>query len=347
MPADTSTTVPGLDLDVVGRWLGELGVAAPPVTARRIGDGQSNITCLVTDGAGRLTVVRRPPLGRRLGSAHDVVREARVLAALAATAVPVPVVLGVHADGGTDGAPLVAMTFVEGTPVGPATLGSLTPVARRAIGQAMARTLAAVHAVDIDAVGLGDLGSRSPYALRQLRRWSGQWEASRRRDLPALDALTQRLRAQVPPQREVRLVHGDLHPANVLVDPATGEVAAALDWELCALGDPLADLGTLLAYWPDAGEETIMPFSVSAAPGFVRRADIVAEYADASGREVDAVGFWYVLGLWKVAIICEGIVRRVEDDHRNRADGWVATRDMVDALVERATAAADTELRHS
>lgn len=341
MRADpTAGAVPGLDLDALVGWLGGLGAASGPLQVRRIGDGQSNITCLVTDAQGRRVVLRRPPLGDRLGSAHDVAREARIIDALAGTTVPAPRILGVRDEGGTDGAPVVAMTFIDGVPVGPDTLERLTPAARRGLGPAIVHTLATLHSVDVDAVGLTGLARRSSYASRQLRRWSGQWDASRTREHHGVDALTERLRATVPEETEVRLVHGDLHPANTLVDVVTGDMVAALDWELCTLGDPLADLGTVLAYWPDEGEEALLPFSVSAAPGFARRAELVAEYGRLTGRDLSTVGFWHALGLWKVAIICEGIIQRVAGDTRNAA-GWTPHQRTVDTLIDLATRVAD------
>lgn len=160
----------------------------------------------------------------------------------------------------------------------------------------MVRTLSRVHALDVDRIGLGDLASRSPYAARQLRRWTRQWEASRTRPLPALDRLTRRLAAAVPEQHELVLVHGDFHIRNVIT--RDGQVVVVLDWELSTLGDPLADVGTLLAYWPHAGElESADRSVVSTLPGYPSREELLAEYAAASGRDVSASGFWHVLGL--------------------------------------------------
>jgi aminoglycoside phosphotransferase (APT) family kinase protein len=330
----------GADPAAVARWLADLGVAVSgPLTLTRVGLGQSNLTYAVADTAGARWVLRRPPLGRLLASAHDVAREARILSALRDTDVPVPGVLGVREE---DGVPLVLMEFVEGDVLDrlPA-VSPLPPQTRHAIGLSLARTLARVHAVDLAATGLTGIAGHKPYAERQLRRWSTQWEKSRTRDLPELDELTARLVAAVPPQRELTLVHGDFHLRNVIVSAPRGEVVSVLDWELCTLGDPLADLGTLLAYWPQPGEVGSGVLSLSSQPGFPTREELAAAYLAASGRDGSALGFWHALGLWKIAIIAEGVLRRALDEPRNRAAALTPTAEQVDALVARSRAVAD------
>ncbi|ODU04607.1 MAG: hypothetical protein ABS81_09485 [Pseudonocardia sp. SCN 72-86] len=331
LPADDVGLL-GVPRDALESWLRGTGCVEPPFVVRRIGNGQSNITCVATGADGRRVVLRRPPHGARPGSGHDVARESRVIAALAGSSVRVPRVFGALDHDGA--APVVAMSCVDGQPLDRAGVAALGPQARRRAGLSLAQTLAAVHDVDIDAVGLGTLASRAPYGPRQISRWTRQWEATRTRELPVLDELAGRLRRSTPPQRETRLVHGDLHPGNVLVDPVDGSVVAALDWELCTLGEPVADLGTLLAYWPEPGEPSPVGVAVSTADGFPTRAELVAEYATASGRDVSDVGFWHALGLWKLAIICEGIVRRATSDARNRAEGWTPARETVDEVAE-------------
>lgn len=333
----TEDDVVGLDLTAVAEWLHSTDGAEGPCRIRRIGNGQSNLTYLATDGAGRRRVLRRPPLGVILGSAHDVVREARVLHALRGTAVPVPAVVGITQDQVALGAPLVMMEFVEGLVLDRDEVVDATTTAfRHEVGLSLARTLAAVHGVDIRAAGLDDLASHSSYAGRQLRRWSGQWEASRSRELPALDDLTARLHDAAPDPGELCLVHGDLHLSNVMVDPTSAEIRAVLDWELCTLGDPLADLGTLLAYWPGEGEAGPLSFAASTQPGFVNRDELVDEYARATDRNVTALPFWHALALWKIAIICEGIIQRTCSDPRNRAQGGAPEPAVVESLVARA-----------
>jgi aminoglycoside phosphotransferase (APT) family kinase protein len=234
------------------------------------------------------------------------------------------------------------MEFVEGDVLDrPAVLAPYSAETRHAVGLSLARTLALVHAVDLDRTGLTDLASHKPYAERQLKRWSTQWEKSKTRELPELDELTARLVAAVPEQRELSLVHGDFHLRNVIVSPARGSVESVLDWELCTLGDPLADLGTLLAYWPQPGEAGSGVLSLSSQPGFPTRDELAAAYLAASGRDGSALGFWHALGLWKIAIIAEGVLRRSIDEPRNRAAALTPTSEQVDALAARARAVAD------
>jgi aminoglycoside phosphotransferase (APT) family kinase protein len=248
----------GLDPAAVTRWFDELGVEfTAALSFDRIELGQSNLTFLVRDAGGRKWVLRRPLLGHLLASAHDVVREARIMAALEGTAVPAPKVYGIAQDAAVSEVPLVLIEYIDGQVVDTMPIAeSLTPQRRRAIGVSLPRTLAKIHAVDLDAIGLSDLASHKPYAQRQLKRWSGQWEQSKTRELPELDDLTRRLVAAVPEQRELTLVHGDFHLRNVIASHETGEVVGVLDWELSTLGDPLADMGSLLAYRPEPGEHT-------------------------------------------------------------------------------------------
>jgi aminoglycoside phosphotransferase (APT) family kinase protein len=324
-----------LDQAAIGGWLAEANLEHRlPLRATRVGLGQSNLTFELDDADGRRWVLRRPPFGRLLASAHDVAREARILSALEATEVPAPRVHGVFRDGET---PVVLMEFVDGLVVDSVAIAeSLTPEHRRAIGTALPRTLARIHAVDLDATGLTDLASHKPYAGRQLARWSRQWEQSRTRELPQLDRLTERLRDAIPEQHEIALVHGDFHIRNVITEPKSGAIRAVLDWELCTLGDPLADIGSLLAYWPEPGESGVGNFAMCTLPGFPSRAEIAAEYLAATGRDAAALGFWHALGLWKIAIIAEGVMRRAQDDPRNRAAAGTPTAEQIAAVVDTA-----------
>ncbi|MGV9863971.1 phosphotransferase family protein [Rhodococcus koreensis] len=334
----SSVDVVGIDTEAVSRWIGALGIdTAGPLTFDRIGLGQSNLTYLVQDRAGRRWVLRRPPLGHLLASAHDVAREARILSALEDTAVPTPRVFGLTDDPEVTEVPLLLMEFVDGQVVDRMSIAeSLTPERRRAIGLSLPRTLAKIHAVDLEGTGLIDLASHKPYAQRQLKRWSGQWEKSKTRELPALDDLTGRLTHSVPEQRELTLVHGDFHLRNVITSHATGEVTAALDWELCTLGDPLADVGSLLAYWPEPGETTGGDFPASTLDGFPDRVEIAGVYLDETGRDPKALAFWHVLGLWKVAVIAEGVMRRARDEPENKAAAGTPTVERIDDLVAKA-----------
>jgi aminoglycoside phosphotransferase (APT) family kinase protein len=312
--------VPGIDADVVAVWIAELGIGAVgPIEFAPLGDGKSNLTYLVTDSAGSRWVLRRPPLGNLLPSAHDVTREHRILSRLVDTPVPIPRPVALReADAAID-APLLLMEHVPGLVVDDeASLATVSLDRRHAIGMSLPRALATVHSVDLAAVGLEDLASHKPYALRQLKRWRRQFEDSKTREIPLIADLADRLERNVPEQHEVTLVHGDFHLLNVITDAASGSVRAILDWELCTLGDPLADLGTLLAYWPQADDPVLpTPTPFPARPGFPNRRELVDAYARASKRDVAAIGFWETLGCWKVAVIGEGVLRRCLDEPGN------------------------------
>jgi len=325
-----------LDVGVLGRLLAGAGEQVlGPLTARPVGQGQSNLTYAVTDATGRSWIARRPPRGELLDSAHDVLREHRILAALRDTGVPVPAVVGAWDEPELADAPVVVMAHVDGLVVDTLDVARQAPARlRRAAGPSMAGALARLHDVDVDAVGLGDLASRGPYAQRQVRRWSRQWEAGRTRDLPRLDAMTELLRRTAPAPSGTVLVHGDFHLRNVILDPGDGSVRAVLDWELSTLGEPLADLGSLLAYWPEPGDEPTGLFAASAEPGFADREELVESYLAASGRSREGLGYWHALGLWKIAVIAEGVHRR--------AHGAGSRTDVVDRLIERAWAVAGT-----
>src|ERR1700758_5320564 len=334
----------GIDPEAVTRWFDQLGVGfSGPLRFERIGLGQSNLTYLVRDADDQRWVLRRPPLGQLLASAHDVVREARIMAALAPTDVPVPEILCVAQDPDIADVPLVLMEFIDGQVVDTMPIAeSLAPQRRRQIGMSLPRTLAKIHAVDIDAVGLSDLASHKPYAQRQLKRWAGQWEQSKTRDRPELDDLTRRLVAAAPEQRELSLVHGDFHLRNAIVSRGTGAVIGVLDWELSTLGDPLADMGTMLAYWPEPGEG-IGDFAASTLDGFPDRAELARIYLAQTGRDPQALMYWHVLGMWKIAIIAEGVMRRAMDTWQNKAAAGTPMVGWIDALVGAAREGADAE----
>nr|WP_296775292.1 phosphotransferase family protein [Rhodococcus sp. (in: high G+C Gram-positive bacteria)] len=332
-----------LDFTAVSEWIGGLGIGAvSPVTFARVGNGQSNLTYAVEDAGGSRWVLRRPPLGHLLASAHDVLREYRILTALQNTGVPVPKMIASTEDEAVSDVPVVLMGFVDGVVVDSVgTAENMSESIRGAVGDAMTSALADIHRVDLESVGLADLASHSPYAARQLKRWTTQWQKSQAREVPALDALAERLAANIPEQRELTLVHGDFHLNNVITSPSDGSIVAVVDWELCTLGDPLADLGGLLAYWPEAGDPVAGPFMASTLEGFPTRAELTASYAAKTGRDVSAAGFWQVLALWKLSIIAEGVMRRAESDTRNRADAGTPTTSLIDDIVARALSTAD------
>ena len=202
----------------------------------------------------------------------------------------------------------------------------------------MADTLAQIHAVDPDAVGLGDLGRKEDYVARQLRRWQGQWEKSKTRELAIVDRVHERLAARIPEQGPATLVHGDYRLDNMILSPS-GEVAAVVDWELCTLGDPLADLGTLMAYWPERDEETSpLGDPANLAPGFPTRAELAARYAERSGRDISELDFFLALGYWKLAIILEGVYARYAAGAYGETDSGI---EQFARLVERLAEAAE------
>jgi aminoglycoside phosphotransferase (APT) family kinase protein len=218
----------------------------------------------------------------------------------------------------------------------------LAPAGRRRSVVSLVRTLAGVHAIDVDRAGLGDLARRDGYAARQLRRWTRQWELTKTREIPSIDRAAALLQDAIPAQREVALVHGDYRLDNVIVD-RFGSVRAALDWELATLGDPLADLGLLLAYTPSS-EADVLPNDdgVMLLPGFPDRDEIAGLYADASERSVDALPFWLALGYWKIAIIYQGVYRRWLQDPASGGDAP----DALPGVIERlARCAAETAAR--
>jgi aminoglycoside phosphotransferase (APT) family kinase protein len=338
MPVAEVREIVGIDPAAVTQWLDSLDLEfVGPLSFQRIGLGQSNLTYLVRDDDGRRWVLRRPPLGQLLASAHDVAREARIMAALEHTGVPVPRIFGVAQDPEVSQVPLVLMAFINGQVVDTMQIAeSLTPHQRRQIGVSLPKTLAKIHAVDIKEVGLSDLASHQPYAGRQLKRWAGQWERSKTRELPELDDLTRRLVVAAPEQRELSLVHGDFHLRNAIVSHGTDEVIGVLDWELSTLGDPLADMGSMLAYWPEAGEDIGGDFAASTLDGFPDRAELAQIYLDQTGRDPQALTYWHALGLWKVAVIAEGVMRRAMDTPQNKAAAGTPTVERIDALVHKA-----------
>jgi aminoglycoside phosphotransferase (APT) family kinase protein len=340
--ADGTAEAPeGIDRAGVEAWFGEhIPSAELPLTFERISGGHSNLTYGVSDTSGTRWALRRPPLGKRLGSAHDMGREQRVVSALAGTPVPVAPVAGFCEDESVSDAPFYVMEFVEGPILRGLAEADAFPDEddRRAIGERVVDTLVEIHAVDPDAVGLGDLGRKEDYVARQLHRWQGQWEKSKTRELPAIDAVHERLAARIPEQGPATIVHGDYRLDNMILTPR-GEVAAVVDWELCTLGDPLADVGLLMVYWPEAGEETIaLGQPATLAPGFPKREELKARYAERSGRDLSELDFFVALGYWKLAIILEGVYARYAAGQYGKVDPGI---EAFARLVERLAEAAD------
>jgi aminoglycoside phosphotransferase (APT) family kinase protein len=313
-----------------------------PLSFDRISGGRSNMTFGVRDAAGHAWALRRPPLGKRLGSAHDMGREHRVIAALQDTPVPVPPVVGLCEDESVNDAPFYVMGFVEGPILRSAEEATIFDEDERlAIGERVVDTLVGIHEVDPDAVGLGDLGRKEAYVERQLRRWHGQWEKSKTRELLVVDDVHDRLSSRIPEQGPATIVHGDYRLDNMILSPS-GEVAAVVDWELCTLGDPRADVGMLLVYWSEARDDFMPLFApATIAPGFPKRDDIRARYAEKSGRDLSQIDFFIALGFWKLAIILEGVYARYASGQYGKTDeGFQEFAKIVERLAEAADEAA-------
>ena len=344
MGEETNGAPEGIDRSGVEAWFDEnVAGAQPPLEFERIAGGRSNLTFGVTDAAGERWALRRPPLGERLGSAHDMGREHRVISALAATPVPVPPVAGYCGDDSVNGAPFYVMRFLDGPILRrPEDAEAFGEPERSAIGERVVDTLVAIHAVDPEAVGLGDLGRHEDYVARQLHRWQGQWEKSKTRELTLVDEVGERLAARVPEQGPATIVHGDYRLDNMILDDS-GEIAAVVDWELCTLGDPLADVGLLLVYWSEPGDE-LMPLFAPAtiAPGFIDRTAVRERYARASGRDLSEIDFFVALGYWKLAIILEGVYSRYSKGQYGETDD---TYSGFASIVEQLAEAAGDALR--
>jgi aminoglycoside phosphotransferase (APT) family kinase protein len=310
---DTEVDIEGIDRDGVSRWMANVVPGAqPPFAFELIAGGRSNLTYRVTDGAGHAYALRRPPVSHVLPTAHDMKREHTVISALGGTGVPVPVTLGLCTDDAVNGAPFYVMSFVEGHIVRDEHAArALDESARARAGTSLVDTLARLHAVDVDAVGLGDFARRDGYIERQLKRWHGQFSQSTLDGRPGpavVDRVHELLAARIPEQQGVVIVHGDYRLDNTVLDDG-GNVLAILDWEICTLGDPLADLGLLLVYWaePGDGDQALLGVAPTALPGFARRSELMARYAELSGRDVSQISYYRAFGFWKLACILQGV----------------------------------------
>jgi len=308
--------VEGIDRGPVSEWLAaHVDGATPPFTFDLIAGGRSNLTFRVTDAAGHAYALRRPPVSHVLATAHDMAREHTVISALQPTGVPVPRTLGLCTDADVNGAPFYVMSFVEGHILRDEAASSQVSEAVRAhASDSLVDTLARLHAVDVDAVGLGEFARKEGYIARQLKRWHGQFEKSTLDGRPGpavIDRAWEELSARIPDQQGATIVHGDYRLDNTVLDDA-GDVIAILDWEICTLGDPLADLGLLLVYWAEADDDNqaVLGVAPTALPGFATRDQLVARYAAASGRDVSSVPYYQAFGIWKLACILQGVYVR-------------------------------------
>jgi aminoglycoside phosphotransferase (APT) family kinase protein len=326
----------GIDEPRVTPWLEEhVEGLRPPLTFTLIAGGHSNLTYRLDDADGHAFVLRRPPLHHVLATAHDMGREHRIISALGPTPVPVPPALAYCDDPEVNGAPFYVMGYVEGHVLRDAAAAErLNEDQRRTAGESLVDVMAEIHAVDVDAVGLGELGRKEGYIDRQLRRWYKQFLDSKTREVPALEKVYERLRAEIPEQGPATIVHGDYRLDNCLVGD-DGRIAAVLDWEICTLGDPLADVGLLMVYWTDPDDESAALLTApTQLPGFQRRADLLQRYAERSGRDVAAIDYYTAFGYWKLACIVEGVYARYRGGAMgSEASGFEAFATQVERLA--------------
>ena len=310
----------GINVAGVTDWFaGNMPQAAPPLSFDLIPSGHSNLTYLVTDSAGQNFVLRRPPLAQVLATAHDMAREHRIISALAHTDFPAPRPLGLCEDEAVNERPFYVMEFVAGRVLrSPEDALGLPAPARIKASHSMAELLAQLHLCNPDEIGLGDLGRKENYLARQLRRWQGQLEQINAVQGPELAELHARLSAQIPQQQLTGIVHGDFRLDNCILSDS-GEVLAVLDWELCTLGDVLADVAMLLIYWAEPDDDfKALESNPTLAPGFASRAELLARYsqtlsqASQSPQPLPAIEYYLAFAAWRLACILEGVYDRYQ-----------------------------------
>jgi aminoglycoside phosphotransferase (APT) family kinase protein len=349
-PTTQATEAPrGIDAPHVTAWFEEnLAGAVPPLEFSLVAGGRSNLTYVVTDQAGHRYVLRRPPTGHLLPTAHDMAREHRIISAMGPAGVPVPPALGLCEDPSVNGAPFYVMGFVDGVIARNEVdvESNFDEAGRHRAGLALIDTLADIHLADPDAIGLGTLGRKEGYIARQLKRWYANYQAAYQarggESTPAMDELHDRLSAAIPEQGPASVVHGDYRLDNCVLSPDGSSVAAVLDWELCTLGDPLADVGQLLVYWPEPGERSALGNLATATSGFARRDEIVARYAAKIGRDLPHLGYYVAFAYWKLGCILEGVYARyVGGAMGDDGFDFSVYPDTIGFLAERSQAAAD------
>lgn len=320
MTQSATGTVPGLDTAALTAWLGSAhpDLADRPLTATVIAGGRSNLTYAVA-GARMPLILRRPPLGHVLSSAHDMRREHRVISALGDTGVPVPVAIDIvdDTDGAITGTPFFVMEQAPGRVLSRRTQNAdYTPEGLRAVSFELIHTLADLHAVDPASVGLADFGRPDGYLHRQLTTWRRQLDASRSRETPLLDRLQDHLGEGVPATSRTGIVHGDYRLDNALIDGEKPRLSAILDWEMATLGDPLVDLGIFALYWdigslPGAFAHAV-PSAVDPAAGYPDFAELAEAYGAHAGIEIPELGWYRAFAAYKLAVILEGIHYRYQ-----------------------------------
>ena len=284
---------------------------AAPLSFTLLAGGHSNLTYRCTDASGRSYVLRRPPLGHVLESAHDMGREYKIIHALRDTDVPVAKTFGLCEDVAVNDAPFYVMEHVDGLVLHDSVIGREVPeTERHQIGLEVIGILARLHAIDPDAVGLGDLGRKEAYLTRQIKRWTKQWEASKTHEIPEMEESCRILTETMPEQIGATIVHGDYRLGNMIV--ANGSIKAILDWELCTLGDPLADVGYLLNNWVSAeeveqGPNDQAPTSVG---GYPSREALCEIYQKETGRDLSGINYYRAFSHWRLAAIGQGVYKR-------------------------------------
>ena len=306
----------GINQEQITRWMaGQLPDLVPPLAFSLIAGGRSNLTYRVEDAAGHAWALRRPPLHHVLPTAHDMTREYRLMHALGPAGIPVPVTVGLCTDDAVNERPFYVMEFVEGHILrsAPQAEAAFDEATRRRVGDEMADTLAALHDVDPDVVGLGDLGRHEGYIERQLKRWRSQYEQMQVEGVDhggLVERVSDELAARIPKQQRTSVVHGDYRMDNVVLAD-DGSVRAILDWEICTLGDPLADLGLLMVYWADPTDAmAVLGQSPTTAPGFSTRSQVLERYGSVSDLDISEVGYYIAFGYWKLACILQGVYAR-------------------------------------
>jgi len=327
---------PGVDLQRLQPWFAANveGAGDAPLRASLISGGRSNLTYSIGDDTHEW-VLRRPPLGHVLPTAHDMAREFKVLDALAGSDVPVPKVLAFCDDTDVNDAPFYVMEKVDGQILRtPADMAGLEPDDARRCSETLIDVLVDIHAVDYDTVGLSDFGHPDGYLERQVRRWGEQWERSKSRDFPPVDELARRLRAGMPKSPPPTIVHGDYRLDNTMLAPDdVGTIVAVLDWEMATLGDPLTDVGLFLVYWKrDEAAATNVGAPIDTRAGFLSRDEIIDRYATRSGRDVTDLDFYEILASYKLAIILEGIHARYLMG-KTLGEGFEYIGGMVEAMI--------------
>ena len=300
------------EVRVTGWMKGQIPDLEAPMSFELITGGHSNLTYRCQDISGKAFVLRRPPLGHVLESAHDMGREHKIIDALQGSKVPVPKTYGLCRDKSINGADFYLMGFVDGNVLNDSVSGlTIDASDRAALGKHVIHILCDLHAVDIDAVGLGDLGRKEAYLARQLNRWSKQWIASKTHEIPSMEASQQLLAERLPEQRGASIVHGDFRLGNMIVEGQ--RVKAILDWELCTLGDPLADVGYLLNNWVSPGEidnEGEGDQSPTAVGGYPSREALCAIYEARTGRDLSMINYYRAFQHWRLAAIGQGVYKR-------------------------------------